>query len=193
MAMNFTGALNIAHLNVRKEKSGEDKGPVAVDIKLSGEVGIKAISGFFSTKSAFGVLDGLYLKGGELITNDVASLRLAGEAKDVKASIAVEGAPGQPVSFMGAKLNKIVLLPRAGRTVDLTARLQVYPTPDQHARLAELLESTVLVDLHSANMDLFSSAGEEEEEEEEEEEAGDTSATTSSKKGGRQHKLDGVH
>lgn len=169
MAVKIKAALMLAHLNIRKEKAGEDEGPVACDVKLSGEIGFKEVKNLFSTKSAFEVLAGLYQKGGELITHDIATMRLAGEAKNVEASLAVEG--GGKVTFEGAKLNKISLQPKPGHIVELSLRLQVHPSGDQHAKLAELLGSTVILEANATQLDLHLDQEEEEEEEEEEQPA----------------------
>lgn len=158
--MNIEHELTLAHLNLRREKEGENAGPVAADVKLVGkDVPLAACAGLFSTKTGFeAALGKLYRKDNEMVTVDIESIRLAREGVGIHASLTtVVG--NVTLTFAGAQFNKITITPKPGRVVDIAARLQVRPTHEQAAMLAELLENTLRVKIAQAQGNLPLEAG----------------------------------
>lgn len=129
--------MNMAHMNLRREKAGEDEGPVAADLKLTAEIGVDALKGLFSTKNAFDtVMGAMWTAKGELATSDVDTITVARELTGCKVTLKA-GDHGTAEDFDSGEVNKIRIKPLAGKCCELTIRLQVHPSDEQVAWLAE--------------------------------------------------------
>ena len=137
--MKLEMTLNLAHLNTRREKAGEDDGPVAVDIKRKGEVKPENCKDLFSTDASFDKLLGeLWDKNGELTTSDLGSMRLNREAQDCNIVLETEISKSA-LKFETGGLSKVTLKPLAGKLIEIGLRLQVHPKPEQYGTLCEWL------------------------------------------------------
>lgn len=151
--MKLMANLKIANVNLRREKAGDDEGPIAVDLKLTGTMPPEQLESMFTTKASYKRLLGeLWDKDSELVTHDLSHLVLAREGVGVTATLQPEFT--DPIEFDGAELNRIRITPQGGRQVDFVARLQVHPTNDQVKRLAEMLDDHVNVVIHQRQQGL---------------------------------------
>jgi hypothetical protein len=164
--VRFTAALLVAHLNVRREKAGEEGGPVAADIKLTGLVKSADLQHLFTSDRSAAVLEGMYDAEGNIAAGDIETLKLRTGLKSVRAHLKPKG--GEAVKFDGAELNQLKLTPQLGRTVEVSMRLQVNPTHKQVADLSDLLNIEVKASLEGMQAELDFDESEEEEETEEE-------------------------
>lgn len=169
--MKLEVTLELSHLNVRREKQGDENGSVAADLKLSGQAPIAKLRGLFSTKASFErLLESLYTKEGELVSSDLTSLKLKTEAHSIRIELSNQDELKQETTvFENAELNKVVISPLAGRVADVSLRLQVKPSDPQIAALAELLMEIVTLNVDSLQMELPVERDEQEEQEQEEE------------------------
>ncbi len=161
-------SLELAHLNVRREREGDQQGSVAADLKLVGEAPISKLRGLFATDAAYNtLLKGLYQENGELICGDLDTMRLKTEAHDVHASLdAPNNLKDSQVVFKNAQLNKITIAPKSGKVAAISMRLQVKPGEHQLEPLSNLLMEVIGLSISSMQMELQTDDEEEEEEEE---------------------------
>lgn len=153
--MHLKAELTLTHATLRREKSGPNRGPLMSDLAMSGSLQASQLQGLFATAAGYqAVLGGLYRDDGELVTGDLSELALAAEGTGVKA-VLLSPLDGRVLATFatGAKLNKLCLTPKAGRLVELTARLQV-PSAGQLEVLGELLEQTVQVSIEAQQTSL---------------------------------------
>lgn len=144
--MKWKTLLQLEHLNVRREKDGDDDGPVATDLKLTGTVKAEALLDLFSTQAAFDyALGSLYRPDGEMVTHDIARILLAREGIGVQVRLATEFS--EPMDFEGAILDRIKLKPLPGRSVEVCVRVVVKPRPAQLAQLADSLGQDLTLDI----------------------------------------------
>ena len=165
--VKFSAALLVAHLNVRREKAGEEGGPVAADIKLTGLVKSADLVDLFTSDRSAAVLEGMYDAEGNIVAGDIETLKLRTGLKSVRATLKPKG--GDAVKFDGAELNMLKLTPQIGRTVEVSMRLQVNPTHGQVADLSDLLNVEVKASLEGMQAELDFDAKDNEGEEEQEE------------------------
>lgn len=165
--VKFSAALLVAHLNVRREKAGEEGGPVAADIKLTGLVKSADLVDLFTSDRSAAVLEGMYDAEGNIVAGDIETLKLRSSLKSVRATLKPRG--GAQVKFDGAELNQLKLTPQIGRTVEVSMRLQVNPTHAQVADLSDLLNIEVRATLDGMQGELDLASKDEDEEESEEE------------------------
>lgn len=151
--MHLEAELKIAHLNVRREKAGEDDGPVAMDVKLSGVLAIDAIAGLFATPAGFAQLTSLWQPNGELATVEWSGLTMAREGSGLEISFTTLVAESE-IKFTSAKLNNIRLTPKPGKVVDFVARTQLTPSDGQITELVELLGQSVGVSVVQPQMEM---------------------------------------
>lgn len=141
---NIDAIFNVAHLNVRKEKAGEDDGPTACDVKLKATLGVAAVKGLFGTSHSFEtVLGNLWTSKGEMASSDVQEITLNRQLTGCRVALKPEADAGE--SFDGCDLNKIRLKPIAGNQVEVSMRLQCRPDEEQFAWLAKRLNYDVRV------------------------------------------------
>lgn len=157
--MKILAPFVVAHLNIRKEAAGDETGKTAMDIRLKSELSADDCSTLFGTERSFHrLLADLWDKDGELTTTDLGSMTLTGSITGGKADLKPEFSDGE--SFEGVNLNKIKLVPKAGKRVEVTMRLQVKPTPAQIGRLSEWQESEVQVHVDRVQGELDLEKGE---------------------------------
>lgn len=136
---NLDAVLNFAHINVRREKAGEDDGNVAVDLKLSGELGVDALKGLFGTKTSFERITGnIWTKDGDLASTDLGEIKLTCELSTCQVALKVPDSNDEE-TFETGELNKVRIKPLPGRTCEVAMRLQLHPTEDQIAWLSSHL------------------------------------------------------
>jgi hypothetical protein len=151
--MKLATTLELAHINIRREKEGEDDGPVATDLKFVGSVPVDALEGLFSTPTGFDfALGSLYRDDGELVTHDVASMTLAREGLGV--ALNIHAGLNTSIVFEGADVNRIRLSPQPGRVVDVALRVQCRPNNGDLVKLAEFLGATVELNLQASQTEL---------------------------------------
>lgn len=145
--MNFNLAdATIQNVNVRREKAGDDEGPIAIDLSLSGTAKPDELTGLFATKASHKrLLAQLFDADGELVTTDLARIALAREG--VGCSVALTTPSGEKVEIDTADVNKIVLQPQAGMVVDWKLLVQFKPNDDQRAAVTAMIGRTVDVDV----------------------------------------------
>lgn len=161
--MKILSAFTIAHLNIRREKAGEEEGPVACDLKLSAELKSEAVASFFSTDaSRRRVLDSLWNDDGELTTTDVAKIALATGIKGGTLTLKSEFSAAE--TFEAADIDRVTLVPRAGWTCEVSMRAQVNPSAEQIGRLSELLgcEVHIAADRKQGELELHQPGAEDE-------------------------------
>lgn len=151
--------LTIGSVNLRREKAGDEPGEVAVDVKFRGTLSADETRGLFWTQGSHDrLLSQLYDDEGELRSIDVDQLTLSRKGEGVVAEIErLSGVIGA-MHFEGAKFNQVKLVPRPGRAVDITCRLQVYPDGNQLESLADLIDTEVDLSVELAQADLVQRA-----------------------------------
>ncbi len=146
--MKLKANLIFSHLNVRREKAGEEEGPVAIDIKLTGDVPIAALELLFGTAAGYvQLLENLYRDDNELVTNDLAGMRLNVEAENMEGRIIWGLSESNHLDFKKSKLNNISIVPKAGRIAEFTGRLQLNPQNGELAQYGKLLGEAVELDI----------------------------------------------
>lgn len=51
--MQLIAELNLSHVNLRREKQGEDDGPIACDLKFTGDAKPEELKGLFTTDAQY--------------------------------------------------------------------------------------------------------------------------------------------
>ena len=152
--MKVEAAFVVAKVNPRREKAGEDSGPLACDVKLTNTLGSKAVRDLFQTEgSASLFLEKMWSELGELVTTDISKIELSGEIKQGEAKITTEFDSAGMI-FREAKLNKIKLIPKPNRVVEVECRLQVYTNPNECGRLCEMTGTEIVMKCESVQGDL---------------------------------------
>ena len=135
----------IKHLNVRKEGPNDEK-EIAVDVKLHFEHLDRGLCSYFDDAlEAFlwrGDTEALIVRNGFL--SPVAY------GNKISGAIVKIG----PDEFMGCDVRKFVVKPRDGGTIDLTCSVSFFPTSNQVANIAKLVQDDDLV-LIEGPADLF--------------------------------------
>lgn len=150
--MRFEAVLTVSHLNIRREKAGAEDGDLGMDVALSGTLGIAAFQPLLDGDAhAAALLEGLFDAEGNLRSLNVKALDLKVEHKNLAVTIG-EGKGAQ--KFDGADLNSVSVVPGIGRTVELSARLQLNPGDNQVEKLADLLRKEVKVVLENKQQKL---------------------------------------
>jgi hypothetical protein len=160
--MKLTMEAQFSHMNIRPEKSGEEQGPVAADLKFQAEVPVKNLRHLFRTKVAFETaLEGLYdTETKEPKCGDIESIKLRTEGVGMVTTI--KTISGESVEFGAGTLNKIMLTPLAGMRASLTFRLQVHPEPEQTGKLQGMLMQSITFDSKGHQQELDLEGGDEE-------------------------------
>lgn len=141
--MRFEANLTIAHLNIRREKAGEKRGPLAVDIKLTGKIGTGAFGPLLDgDQHAGAMIEGLFDAEGNLRSHNFQTIPLAMEHKNL--AVTLSAGPDKK-EFEVSQINSISIDPDIGRTVTVDARLQVNAKGTEIAWLAEMLSYDVRV------------------------------------------------
>lgn len=152
--MQLHAKLKLSHLNVRREKEGAESGPVAVDIKLTGQLPLEACASLFATKAGYtALLARLYRTDGELVSSDLQTMTLSREGVGVAASLQSD-LGNVSLVFEGAQFNKLRLSPLAGRVVEFSGRLQVKPNDGQLSQLGTLLSAEVTASIAQRQSEL---------------------------------------
>lgn len=151
--MHLTTEAVLAHLNPRREKAGENDGPVAFDAKITATLPIDALGGLFATELGLQQLAAHWREDGELVTGEWALLTLAREGSGLEATFSGP-ISGTDLTFRAVELDKIRLKPEGGRKVALTARMILHPSQEQVGQLCEWLNQTVLVAITQPQMEI---------------------------------------
>lgn len=155
--MRFQAQMNMAHLNVRREKAGDGPGDIAADLKLSGKVHIADLKDLFLTDHGYAVITGMYDADGNLRSQDFEDFRLTRELTGTRARLST--ALGTPLDFDLADADSFGVGLEINNTALVSFRLQVHPTDDQISTLAELLMSDVTVVLEQVQGELKLAGG----------------------------------
>lgn len=136
----------LANVNVRREKAGDEQGPVAVDLKFQGEAHPDALKEMFATGAGFDtVLGSLFDEDGEMASHDVDSIRLTRTA--VGHSCTIETGLNAVLELETVDADKVVLLPKDGPVVAYSFRVKFKPSPEQLGEISKLLEQQVKLTL----------------------------------------------
>lgn len=136
----------LANVNVRREKAGDEQGPVALDLKFQGEAKPEALREMFATGAGFDVVLGsLFDEDGEMSSHDVETIRLTRTA--VGHSCTLETGLTGVLQLETVDADKVVLQPKDGPIVGYSFRIKVKPTPEQLGELSKMLEQEVKVTL----------------------------------------------
>lgn len=159
--MDIALAVTVKNLNLRREGAGEDEGPLAYDVKITGTTNDPTkLEGVFSTPASHQlILMSQWRDDNELATQDLEQIPLRIEHSGLRCTLKdPETDPDQeeldlgdekpqPFEISSCKLSKIKLTAKPNRIVDFAWRLQFYPTPEQISRLAELLDHEMTCEL----------------------------------------------
>lgn len=152
--MKLDTTLTLSHLNIRREKAGDEDGPIAVDLKLTGDVRPEDIAGLFTTDAQFRrILGDRWDKDNDLTITDSTVIKLNVEGLGVTIELNAEISKTQ-LRWTEANVDRIVLETKPGRIVALKLRAQVHPTKDQVAQLSDWHSADLLVSLWSRQHDL---------------------------------------
>lgn len=152
--MKLDTNLTLSHLNLRREKAGDEDGPIAVDLKLTGDVRPEDIAGLFSTDAQFRrILGDRWDKDNDLTITDSTVIKLNVEGLGVTIELNAEISKTQ-LRWTEANVDSIVLETKPGRIVGLKLRAQVHPTKDQVAQLTDWHSAELQVSLWSRQHDL---------------------------------------
>lgn len=134
----LSGTADIKHINVRKQ-GPDDVKILAVDIKLEFRKADKAICKFFDDS-----LESFLWRG------DTNALIVRNEClAPVQYSNAVSPAAVDIAGmvFFGAEIKKFSITPNDGGIVTLCCSVSIYPTADQVAKLAKLVQDETRISL----------------------------------------------
>lgn len=171
--MKVLSSFTVSHVNLRREKSGEEDGPVACDLKLTADLKSEAVASYFSTDaSRRRVLDSLWNEEGELTTTDVQKISLTTQIKGGTLTLSTEFSA--PEKFDTADVNKVTIVPKSGWTCEVSMRAQVNPSAEQIGRLSQLLgcEVHVAADRKQGELELQNPGAEDEKQEAKPDETG---------------------
>ena len=151
----------IAHLNVRKEKHGQEE-VTAVDIKVEVDVPNDFLSYLNSTLKSdlYGKYDNA--AQGDLVPDpgylprlkhpEIKHIKWTGEMK--KAQVIIHGATKKASIAFDADVNKLVLECKDGGTVSISFRVQVIPEANLKSKLLDMLGVETKVTVAAADVDL---------------------------------------
>lgn len=152
--MKLDTTLTLAHLNLRREKAGDEDGPIAVDLKFTGDVRPEALAGLFTTEAQFRrILGDRWDKDNDLTITDSTVIKLNVEGLGVTIELNAEISKTQ-LRWTEANVDSIVLETKPGRVIGLKLRAQVHPTKEQVAQLTDWHSADLLVSLWSRQHDL---------------------------------------
>lgn len=152
--MKFDATLNLSHINLRRERAGDEDGPIAIDLKFTGDVRPEVLSGLFTTDAQFRrILGDRWDKDNDLTITDSTVIRLNVEGLGVTIELNAEISKTQ-LRWTEANVDSIVLETKPGRIVGLKLRAQVHPTKEQVAQLTDWHSADLLVSLWSRQHDL---------------------------------------
>lgn len=163
--MKLKATLKLHHMTVRREKAGEEDGDIGTDLKLTGEVHLKELKKLFSEDHGYAILEALFDAEGNLASLAFANFSLSAKGSAVEATFKTEIA-GTEIKLRDVEVDQFELVPKVGRTFDLTFRVKANPSEAQIGQLAEKLKSDLIVELWSRQAELQFGEVEEEEEEE---------------------------
>lgn len=141
------------NINLRTEKSGDDKIPAA-DLKISTGQSADVLANFSPTLKNFlfnpeATLD---LAGGMSLRDPHLQYPLARDEEMTGATLTVGFGPGKPMTFDDCKVNAFRLTPHEGGSVVLVFRVQCRPSPEQIAKLYTLQETGIDITLTPAEL-----------------------------------------
>lgn len=130
----FNAVMEVSNINIRREKAGDEDGPIAVDVTLKAELGEMAIKGLFHSNAAYEkVLGRFWEKDGELACIDVGAIKLT---RELEGKIKIGPDIGF-IEFEHGQVNKAEIRPKPARLVDVKIRVQANPSSEQIAKLTE--------------------------------------------------------
>jgi hypothetical protein len=152
--MKLDTTLTLSHLNLRREKAGDDEGPIAIDLKFTGDVRPEDVSGLFSTDAQYRRILGDRWDGdNDLTITDATKIPLSVEGIGVTIELETEIA-GVKLRWPEGNIDGIVLETKPGRLVGIKLRAQVHPTKEQVAQLTDWHSADLKVSLWSRQHDL---------------------------------------
>lgn len=144
----------VAHVNVRREKAGDTEGPIAIDLKFTGDARPEVLKTLFATDEGYNhVLGNFFGDSGEMVSHDVGSITLRREAIGHRMTITA-GLSQTTIGIEDCKVDKIKLTPEDGPLVGYSLRVQVKPTTELIAQLSGLLERQVTVEIEHKQTEL---------------------------------------
>lgn len=144
----------VAHLNVRREKAGDEEGPVALDIKLTGDARPEDLKQLFATDEGYKhVLGNFFDESGEMVSHDVSTITLRREAVGHRMAI-IFGLSDTTIDIETCDVDRIKLTPDDGPMVGYSMRVQVKPSAATLAELSALLERQVTVKIEHKQSEL---------------------------------------
>src|SRR5574343_199713 len=134
----------LENVNLRVEKSGQDKVPAA-DLKISVPESADVLAHFSPTLKAFlfdeeGPKD---LAEGMRLRDPLLGYPLSRDEEMTGATVKIGFGVGKPMELADVTVNAFKLTPMDGGTVVVCCRVQCRPTPAQVAKLYQLQESGV--------------------------------------------------
>lgn len=152
--MKLDTTLTLSNVNLRREKAGEDEGPIAIDLKLTGDVRPEDVAGLFTTDAQYRRILGDRWDGdNDLTITDATKIPLSVEGIGVTIELETEIA-GVKLRWPEGNIDGIVLETKPGRRVGIKLRAQVHPTKEQVAQLADWHSADLKVSLWSRQHDL---------------------------------------
>lgn len=152
--MKLDTTLTLSHLNLRREKAGEDEGPIAIDLKFTGDVRPEEVAGLFTTEAQYRrVLGDRWDVDNDLTITDATKIPLSVEGIGVTIELETEIA-GVKLRWPEGNVDGIVLEAKPGRLLGLKLRAQVHPTKEQVAQLTDWHSADLKVSLWSRQHDL---------------------------------------
>ena len=142
----------LENVNLRTEKSGPDKIP-AIDMKLSCAQNADVLANFSPTLKNFLFEVSVDLAGDVMAVRDShLGYPLSRDEEMSGAKVSIGYGPGAPMLFDDCKVNAFKLTPMEGGTVILGFRVQCRASPEQVARLYELLERGIELTIEPAEL-----------------------------------------
>lgn len=152
--MKLDTTLTLSHLNLRREKAGDDEGPIAIDLKFTGDVRPEEVAGLFTTEAQYRrVLGDRWDIDNDLTITDATKIPLSVEGIGVTIELETEIA-GVKLRWPEGNVDGIVLEAKPGRLIGLKLRAQVHPTKEQVAQLTDWHSADLKVSLWSRQHDL---------------------------------------
>lgn len=153
--MQLDATLTLANLNIRREKAGDDEGPIAVDLKFTGDVKPEEIKGLFTTEAQFRRLLGdRWDVDNDLTVTDSLRIPLEVEGVGCTFELKTELSEKPELRWTEANVDSITLETKPGRVVGIKLRVQVHPTKEQVAQLTDWHSMDLDVSVWSRQHDL---------------------------------------
>ncbi len=152
--MRLNAELQIAKVNVSRKNTGASQGPLSMYLQLKGDVSVDQVESLFPTQASYEAeMAERWDEDDELRHALVSELELDG-IKGVGVRFEIKPAFGEKMVFQTSDVDRVTVVLKAGRRVDLSLRVLVTPTDTQIAPVIGWLGNVMDCELWSRQAEL---------------------------------------